>query len=94
MVMKITLLTFTSIYLLAVLYLTRNAWLDPEAFLEFNRRKRSRFSAVWSIFPYNIVARFLDGHPKSELWSSRIAILLMYLTLGFGLVLILTDSLR
>ena len=92
--MKIPLLIFISTYFLAFLYLTKDAWLDPETFIEFNRRKRSRFSAAWSIFPYKIVGGFLDRHPKIELWSSRIAIVLMYLILGYGIVLVLTNSLR
>lgn len=92
--MNTPLLTFASIYFFVFLYLTRNVWLDPEAFLEYNRRRRSRYSVLWSIFPYSIVARFLDSHPRFELWSSRIAILSMYLTLGFGIALILTNSLR
>lgn len=92
--MKISLLIFTSIYFLTLLYLTRNAWLNPEIFLENNRRRRSWYLAVWPKSPLNIVARFLDRYPKFDLWCSRIAILFMYLTLGFGLVLILTNSLR
>jgi hypothetical protein len=94
MAMKIPLLTFTLIYFLAVLYLTRNAWLDPEAFVEDNRHRRSKYLAMLPIFPFNVVARFLDGYPKLDLWCSRIVILFMYLTLGFGLVLILTNRLR
>ena len=92
--MNIPLLIFNSILLIAFVYLSKNVWLDAEAFLEYNRRRRSRYSVLWSIFPYNIVVRFNDRYPKFELWSSRIGILFMYLVLGSGLVLILTNSLR
>ena len=92
--MNTSLLCFTSIMFLILLYQSRNIWLDPEAFLEINKRKRSKYSVLWSIFPNNIVAKSLDKYPKFELWYSRIVILIMYLMFGFGLALILTNSLR
>lgn len=94
MTVKILLITLLSIYFLAFLYLTKDVWLNPEAFLGKNRRRRAMFSAVWSIFPYNVVARFFDKRPRFELWTSRIAILFMYLVLLCGIVLIQTNSLR
>jgi hypothetical protein len=78
----------------AFIYLTRKIWIEPEAFLEENRRKRAEYSYVWSNFLFRHVAESLNKHPRFELWYSRVVLLLMYLVISFGLIVSLTDLLR
>jgi hypothetical protein len=82
------------VFLVVFIYSTRKIWIEPEAFLEDNRRKRAKYSDIWSKFPFRYVAESLNKHPTFELWYSRIVFLLMYLMISFGLIVSLTDSLR
>jgi hypothetical protein len=71
-------LWFLGIFLY-VLYTTRNLWIDPQAYIDGNKRKRAKFSGFWSLFPFGFMAKFLDNHSGIELWYSRIVVLIMYL---------------
>jgi hypothetical protein len=82
------------VFFLVFIYSTRKVWIEPETYLEDNRRKRAEYSYIWSIFPFRSVAESLDKHPKFELWYSRIVLLLMYLMISFGLIVSFTDSFR
>jgi len=92
--MKIAPLFFVSLFFLMFIYSTRKIWIDPETYIEDNKRKRAEYSYIWSIFPFSHVAKFLNSHTTFELWYSRIVLLLMYLMVGFGLLVSFTDSLR
>jgi len=92
--MKIPLLFFAVIFSGILLYFSKNIWIHPQTYIEENRNKRAKYSRLWNVVPFNYVKEFLDTHPRFELWYSRFIVLIMYLIFGFGLILILTDSLR
>ena len=91
--MKIPLLLFTLFSFAALLYSSKDVWIAPNRYIENRKHKRAKYSFVWSMFPLGYLIKPFDKYPKFELWYSRVGLLLMYLTLIFGLILILTDSL-
>jgi len=92
--MKMIPLLLASIFFLVFIYSSRKVWINPEVYIADNRYKRTKYSYLWSIFPFNYVAKTLERYPKLELWYSRIILLIMYLMIGFGLIVTFADTLR
>ena len=75
-----------TIGLIYALYIAYIPWFNPEKWKELTKKGRQKVKTHAPYLPQNLTARFHEGHPRLDLWTSRIIMLIAIIIAILGII--------